>query len=139
MSRALKTATEWCARRESGSAGSISRATTPALAARTNAAADYSVEGWQRIIAVNLTSVFYGLKYEIPLLLEHGGGAIVNMASILGQVGFPAAAGYVAAKHGVVGLTQTAAIEYASRGIRINAVGPRVHSHAADLGAGGRS
>lgn len=61
---------------------------------------------------------------QIPRMLEAGGGSIVNMASVLGQVGTAGASGYVAAKHGVVGLTQTAAIEYASQGVRVNAVGP---------------
>ena len=86
--------------------------------------ADYSLEGWQRIINVNLNSVFFCLKYELEVMLEQGSGAIINMSSILGQVGTPTLAGYVTAKHGVVGLTQTAAQEYASQGVRINAVGP---------------
>ena len=64
------------------------------------------------------------MKYEIPALLNSGGGSIVNMASILGQVGFPAAPAYVAAKHGIVGITKTTALEYAARGVRVNAVGP---------------
>jgi NAD(P)-dependent dehydrogenase (short-subunit alcohol dehydrogenase family) len=64
------------------------------------------------------------MRAQIPRMLAAGGGAIVNMASILGAVGFAGSAGYVAAKHGVVGLTRTAAIEYAPRGIRVNAVGP---------------
>ena len=86
--------------------------------------ADYSLEGWQRIINVNLNSVFFCLKYELEVMLKQGSGAIINMSSILGHVGTPTLAGYVTAKHGVVGLTQTAAIEYAAQGIRINAVGP---------------
>jgi NAD(P)-dependent dehydrogenase (short-subunit alcohol dehydrogenase family) len=86
--------------------------------------ADYSLEGWQRIINVNLNSVFFCLKYELEVMLKQGSGAIINMSSILGQVGTPTLAGYVAAKHGVIGLTQTAAQEYAAQGIRINAVGP---------------
>jgi NAD(P)-dependent dehydrogenase (short-subunit alcohol dehydrogenase family) len=89
-----------------------------------NQTADLSIEGWQQILAINLSGVFYGMKYQIPAMLKTGGGAIVNMASILGQVGFAGAVGYVAAKHGVVGLTQGAALEYAPHGIRINAVGP---------------
>ena len=86
--------------------------------------ADYSLEGWQHIINVNLNSVFFCLKYELAVMLKQGSGAIVNMSSILGQVGTPKLAGYVTAKHGLIGLTQTAAIEYAAQGIRINAVGP---------------
>lgn len=81
-------------------------------------------EEWNRVIGINLSGVFYGMRYEIPAMLAAGGGAIVNMASILGQVGTPEHAPYVAAKHGVVGLTRAAALEYAQRGIRINAVGP---------------
>ncbi|OGX87322.1 SDR family NAD(P)-dependent oxidoreductase [Hymenobacter coccineus] len=86
--------------------------------------ADMSLEGWQRIINVNLNSVFFCVKYELEVMLKQGHGAIVNMSSILGQVGTPTLAGYVTAKHGVIGLTQTAAIEYAAQGIRLNAVGP---------------
>jgi NAD(P)-dependent dehydrogenase (short-subunit alcohol dehydrogenase family) len=86
--------------------------------------ADMSLEGWQRIINVNLNSVFFCLKYELEVMLKQGYGSIINMSSILGQVGTPMLAGYVTAKHGVVGLTKTAAQEYAAQGIRINAVGP---------------
>lgn len=85
---------------------------------------DYSVEGWNRVISINLSGIFYCLKYEIPAMLERGKGAIVNMSSVLGQVAFASAPAYTAAKHGVIGLTQNAAVEYAARGIRINAVGP---------------
>jgi len=86
--------------------------------------AEQPIDAWDRVIAVNLSSVFYCMRAQLPRMLEAGGGAIVNMASILGAVAFAGSAGYVAAKHGVVGLTRTAAIEYAARGVRVNAVGP---------------
>ena len=86
--------------------------------------ADYPLDGWHKVISVNLDSVFYGLKYEIPAILAAGGGAIVNMGSILSSVAFAQSSAYVTAKHGLVGLTKNAAIEYAKQGIRINAVGP---------------
>ena len=86
--------------------------------------ADYPLDGWQQVIDINLNGVFYGMKYQIAAMLESGGGAIVNMASILGSVGWGNAAPYVASKHALVGLTKVAALEYAARGIRVNAVGP---------------
>jgi NAD(P)-dependent dehydrogenase (short-subunit alcohol dehydrogenase family) len=89
-----------------------------------NPLADMSFEGWQRVIDLNLSGVFYAMRAQIPRMLEAGGGAIVNVASILGQVAERRSAAYVAAKHGVVGLTQTAALEYATAGVRVNAVGP---------------
>ena len=89
-----------------------------------NPTGDYSIEGWNRVIDINLNGVFYCMRHEIPQMLEQGGGAIVNMASILGTVGFRQAPAYVAAKHGIVGLTKTAALEYGRQGVRINSVGP---------------
>ena len=91
----------------------------------TNKLADMSVEGFERVISVNLNGVFYCMKFELEAMLKQGvGGVIVNTASILGAVGFDSFSGYVAAKHGVVGLTQNAAIEYSKNGIRINCVAP---------------
>lgn len=86
--------------------------------------ADLAVEDWRRVIDTNLNGVFYGLKYEIPAILAAGGGAIVNTGSMFSAVGRTDFAAYVAAKHGVLGLTKTAAQEYAAQGLRVNAVGP---------------
>jgi NAD(P)-dependent dehydrogenase (short-subunit alcohol dehydrogenase family) len=94
------------------------------IGGESNPIADMSVEGWNKIIGVNLSSVFYGMKYQLQQMVKQGSGAIVNNSSILGSVGFANSAGYVAAKHGVVGLTKNAALEYSAKGIRINAVGP---------------
>lgn len=86
--------------------------------------AAYSVEDWHRVIDVNLHGVFYGMRYAIPMMKENGGGAIVNLASILGSVGFVDASPYVTSKHAVLGITKAAALEYAADGIRVNSVGP---------------
>jgi NAD(P)-dependent dehydrogenase (short-subunit alcohol dehydrogenase family) len=85
---------------------------------------EYPVDEWKRVVDVNLNGVFYGMRHQIPRMVASGGGAIVNMASILGTVGFAGSPAYVASKHGVVGLTKAAAIEYAAQGVRVNAVGP---------------
>jgi NAD(P)-dependent dehydrogenase (short-subunit alcohol dehydrogenase family) len=86
--------------------------------------AAYSVEDWHRVIDVNVHGVFYGMRYAIPMMKENGGGAIVNLASILGSVGFVDASPYVTSKHAVLGITKAAALEYAADGIRVNSVGP---------------
>lgn len=89
-----------------------------------NTTADYSVKEWDRVININLRGQWLCMKYQIPEMLKRGDGAIVNVTSILGKVGFANAPAYVAAKHGLIGLTKTAAIEYSSKGLRINAVAP---------------
>lgn len=85
---------------------------------------EYDLDAWRRVIDVNLNGVFYCMRYELPQMVAQGGGAIVNMASILGAVGFAMAPAYVAAKHGVLGLTKASALEYAPHGVRINSIGP---------------
>ena len=83
-----------------------------------------SEENYDRVMGINARGVFLGMRYAIPILVAGGGGAIVNTASIAGLVGLATSGHYVAAKHGVVGLTKTAAIEYAQDGIRVNCVNP---------------
>src|SRR5690606_34528313 len=75
--------------------------------------ADISIEEWDKVISVNLSGVFYGMHYQLPAIIKSGGGNIVNTASIMGQVAAANQSGYNTAKHGVVGLTKTAALEYA--------------------------
>jgi NAD(P)-dependent dehydrogenase (short-subunit alcohol dehydrogenase family) len=81
---------------------------------------------WNQVLDINLSGVFYAMREEIPAMLESGGGAIVNTSSIAGILGFPNLSPYVASKHGVVGLTRTAAVEFSDEGLRVNAVLPGV-------------
>lgn len=84
---------------------------------------EQTVENWDKVIATSLSGVFYSLKYEIPRMMKSG-GSIVNLSAVNGLVGIPGLAPYTVAKHGIIGLTQTAALEFACQGIRINAVAP---------------
>ena len=86
--------------------------------------ADYPVDGWAQVLNINLSGVFFGMQAQIKAMLANGGGSIINLASVLGSVGAAHSPAYSAAKHGVIGLTQTAAWEYGGQGVRINAVGP---------------
>jgi NAD(P)-dependent dehydrogenase (short-subunit alcohol dehydrogenase family) len=86
--------------------------------------AEYSDAGWHQVIGVNLDGVFYTQRAGIQAMKRNGGGSVINMASILGMVGFAMSSAYVAAKHGVLGMTKAAAWEHAADGVRVNAVGP---------------
>jgi NAD(P)-dependent dehydrogenase (short-subunit alcohol dehydrogenase family) len=88
------------------------------------AVGELSSEEWLNVININLNGVFYCMRAEIPAMIGSGGGAIVNMASVLGSVGFATASAYVSAKHALLGLTRTAALEYGTQGVRVNVVGP---------------
>lgn len=85
---------------------------------------EFPIEWWDRMIQVNLSGIFYCMRYEIPEMLKNGGGVIVNMSSVLGLVGFVGAAPYVASKHAIIGITKNVALEYGIKNIRANAVCP---------------
>lgn len=104
----------------------------------TRPTGEYDLGEWRRVISIDLDGVFYGMRYEIPAMQATGGGAIVNMSSIFGMVGAPGSVSYAAAKHAVVGMTRTAALEYAQENIRVNAVGPAfIHTPMIDMATGG--
>jgi NAD(P)-dependent dehydrogenase (short-subunit alcohol dehydrogenase family) len=85
---------------------------------------EYPEDAWRKVVDVNLNGVFYGMKAQIPTIAAHGGGAVVNMASVLGSVGIAGSSAYVATKHALLGLTKNAALEHSAQGVRVTAVGP---------------
>lgn len=85
---------------------------------------EYPVDSWRSVIEVNLNAVFYGLRAQLPAIAANGGGAVINMASVLGSVGIAGSSAYVTAKHGLLGLTKNAALEYGDQQVRVTAVGP---------------
>lgn len=106
------------------------------ISGEMNPTGNYSIAGWRKVMDTNLNSVFYCMRYEIPQMVKQGGGVIVNMASINGTVASANAPAYIASKHGIVGLTKAAAVEYGKQGLRINSVGPGVIKTPILLSAG---
>jgi NAD(P)-dependent dehydrogenase (short-subunit alcohol dehydrogenase family) len=108
------------------------------ISGESNRLVDYSLEGWHQNIDINLNGVYYAMRAEIPAMLNNGGGAIVNLGSIMSLVSSPTTPAYVAAKHAVAGLTKNAAQTYSSRGVRVTAIGPgyietpMLHNNATD-------
>lgn len=86
--------------------------------------ADYPTDAWRSVIDVNLNAVFYGLRAQVPAIAAHGGGSIVNIASVLGSVGIAGSSAYVTTKHALLGMTKNAALEHSAQGVRVTAVGP---------------
>ncbi|MCM0620298.1 SDR family NAD(P)-dependent oxidoreductase [Nocardioides bruguierae] len=87
-------------------------------------AGEYPLDSWRKVIDINLNGVFYGVAAQVEAMKANGGGSIVNMASVLGSVGIPNSGAYVTAKHGLLGMTKNAALEYAKDDVRVTAVGP---------------